>query len=77
MTFLSSKQDPKANDVLSTSLEEESAEQSKLSTFLSNVVETHPATSGEPLHPDNQAAAATDDARKSTNQVSSILCIIN
>ncbi|XP_062499827.1 uncharacterized protein LOC134177117 isoform X2 [Corticium candelabrum] len=68
MTFLPSKQGPKANDVLSTPLEEESAEQSKLSTFLSNVVETHPATSGEPLHPDNQAAAPTDDDRKSTNQ---------
>ncbi|XP_062500134.1 uncharacterized protein LOC134177376 [Corticium candelabrum] len=68
MTFLPSKQVPKANDVLSTPLEEESVEQSKLSTFLSNVVETHPATPGEPLHPDNQAAVATDDDRKSTNQ---------
>ncbi|XP_062499792.1 mucin-2-like isoform X2 [Corticium candelabrum] len=68
MTFLPSKQGPKAKDVLSTPPEEESAEQSKLSTLLSNVVETHPATPGEPLHPDDQAAAATDDDRKSANQ---------
>ncbi|XP_062499833.1 uncharacterized protein LOC134177123 [Corticium candelabrum] len=68
MTFLPSKQGHKANDVLSTPLEEESAEQSKLSTFLSSVVETHPATPGEPLHPDNQAAAATDDDKKSKYQ---------
>ena len=75
MTFLPSKQDPKTNDVLSTSLKEEFAEQSKLSSFLSNVVETHSATPGELLHPDNKAAAATDDVRKLTNQVSSILFI--
>ncbi|XP_062500107.1 uncharacterized protein LOC134177350 [Corticium candelabrum] len=68
MTFSPTKQGPKANDVLSTPLEEESAEQSKLSTFLSNVAETHPATPREPLHPDNKAAAATDDDRKSVNQ---------